>query len=201
MNVIIEAMLLGFIAGKIRGGKLDGLTRFAVRMPFLLIAGFLVYVFSGIMIFLESPFFIENQLYITIGVHLILFAVLFFNLQYRSVWLILLGTLGNFTAVVLNQGKMPLDPVALENAGMHSMLTSLEAGTLHNYISVYEVEGFTTYLGKIFATPEVYPFSQVLTPGDILIAIGLFFLIQRAMLKSAGRFKNMQMNYKTGKFR
>lgn len=201
MTVVLEGLVLGLIFGKLRSGTFRNLGRFALKLPMVLIIGFLGYLATSIMVFFENDFFVDNLLYLKIGIYLLLFIVLFFNLQYRSVWLILFGTLGNFTAIVLNEGRMPLDPEALQQAGMVSMETSLLAGNLHNYVNIQAVEGFSRYLGKFLATPDFYPFSQVLSPGDIFIAIGVFFLVQRAMTKSTSRFRTVNFDHKRGQFR
>nr|WP_306770745.1 DUF5317 domain-containing protein [Isachenkonia alkalipeptolytica] len=189
------------ILGKLRSGSFKNLGRFALKLPVILIIGFLGYVVTSLLVFFGNDFVVENLLYLKIGIYLLLFVVLFFNLQYRSVWLILFGTLSNFTAIVLNDGRMPLDPEALEQAGMVSMETSLQAGTLHNYINIEAVEGFTANLGKFLATPEIYPFSQVFSPGDVFIAVGVFFLVQRAMTKVTSRFRSVRFDHQRERFR
>ena len=199
--MILEGIVLGLLLGKIRGGTFRNLGGFVLKLPMILILGFLGYLGISILAFFGSEWVLENLLYLNIGVFLLLFIVLFFNLQYRSVWLILFGTLSNFTAIVLNDGRMPLDPQALQQAGMVSMETSLQAGTLYNYINIEAVEGFSANLGKIIATPEIYPFSQVLSPGDIFIALGIFFLIQRAMTKPTSRFRTVHFDHRRENFR
>jgi len=199
--VVLEGIVLGLILGKLRSGTLRNLGRFSLKLPLILIIGFLGYLIVTILAFFGNDFVVDNLLYLNIGVFLLLFIVLFFNLQYRSVWLLLLGTLSNFTAIVLNDGRMPIDPEALQQAGMVSMETSLHAGTLHNYINIEAVEGFSVNLGKILATPDIYPFSQVLSYGDIFIALGIFFLIQRAMTKATSRFRTVQFDHRRENFR
>ena len=199
--MVLEGIVLGIIFGKLRSGSFRNLGRFSLRLPFILIIGFLGYLVTSIMVFFGSEFFVENLLYLNIGIFVLLFIVLFFNLHYRSVWLILFGTLSNFTAVVFNDGRMPLDPDALQQAGLVSMETSLEAGTLYNYINIEAVEGFSANLGKFIATPEIYPFSQVLSPGDVFIAVGIFFLIQRAMTKPTSRFRSVTFDHQRERFR
>lgn len=201
ITLVLEGMLLGLIAGKIRRGTFRNLGRFALKLPALLVIAFLGYLVTSLMVFFGSDFAVENLLYLKIGIYLLLFIVLFFNLQYRSVWLILFGTLSNFTAMVLNDGRMPVDPEALQQAGMVSMETGLQDGTLYNYINIEAVEGFSANLGKFLATPEVYPFSQVFSPGDVFIAIGVFFLVQRAMTKATSRFRSVQFDHQRERFR
>jgi hypothetical protein len=198
--VVLEGLILGLIVGKLRGGTLGNLGRFSLKLPMILIIGFLGYLATSLMAFFGNDFVVGNLLYLKIGIYLMLFIVLFFNLQYRSVWLILFGTLSNFTAVVLNDGQMPLDPRALQQAGMVSMETSLRAGTLPSYISIDAVEGFSANLGKFLTTPEFYPFSQVLSPGDVFIALGVFFLVHRAMTKATSRFRTVNFDYQQGRF-
>lgn len=199
--MVLEGIVLGLIIGKLRSGTFRNLGRFTLKLPLILIIGFLGYLIISVMAFFGNEFVVDNLLYLNIGVFLLLFIVLFFNLQYRSVWLILFGSLANFTAIVLNDGRMPLDPEALQQAGMVSMETSLHAGTLHNYINIEAVEGFSANLGKFLATPDIYPFSQVLSPGDVFIALGIFFLIQRAMTKATSRFRTVHFDHKREHFR
>ncbi len=199
--MVVEGIILGLIVGKLRSGTFRNLGRFALKLPALLLIGFLGYVVTSLMVFFGNEFAVENLFYLKIGIYLLLFIVLFFNLQYKSVWLILFGTLSNFTAVVLNDGRMPVDPEALQQAGMVSMETSLQAGTLYNYVNIEAVEGFSANLGKFLATPEVYPFSQVFSPGDVFIALGVFFLVQRGMTKVTSRFRSVRFDHQRERFR
>ena len=99
-------------------------------------------------------------------------------------WFIMLGCISNFIAILINGGSMPIDMSILKKMGFENLFTSIESGALVQYIPLDKVNNFTVYLGKIFSTPKGYPLKQIFSIGDLLIVIGIFFLIQGMMLSN-----------------
>ncbi|WP_026478984.1 DUF5317 domain-containing protein [Alkaliphilus transvaalensis] len=179
--MIFEALLLGIIIGKIRGGQIKRLGYLTLRFPFMVVLSFLIMLTTSIMISLGHETFIQFKMLLYIIAYCLLFFVLFLNLHNRSLWFILIGAILNFAAIVLNQGRMPIDLILLEEAGFLNMLQSINIGALPNYIPMAEAEAITTYLGKRFVTPSIYPLKQIFSVGDIFIALGLTIYVQAIM--------------------
>ncbi|MDR5659799.1 DUF5317 domain-containing protein [Serpentinicella sp. ANB-PHB4] len=185
--MLLEALLLGILFGLIRGGSLKRLGFLSVRFPVFAYFSIIIMLGTNIMITLGNPFAIEQKLYLYMLSYFLLFMALLLNLHYKSIWLITIGAITNFLAILFNSGKTPIDTTVLEKINAESILTSIEAGLLPQFIPLEEAYGFTVYLGKIVGLHEAYPFKHILSVGDILISIGLFLLIQSMMTSDRSR--------------
>jgi len=125
----------------------------------------------------------------------LLFIALFLNLGRGSVWLILIGAIANFAAIVLNDGSMPIDITILEKMDFQNMLQSIEIGEMPNYINISEAHSFTVYLAKRFVTPIWYPIKQIFSVGDILIALGLLLFSQGIMQINRHHYTSKILNF------
>ncbi len=179
--MIFEALLMGIIVGKVKGGQFKRLGYMTLKFPFMVILSFILMLMTSIMISIGHEAFIKHRMILYIISYCILFLVLFLNLHNKSIWLILIGTIANFAAIVLNQGSMPIDLKILQNTGFENMLQSISMGALPNYISLDQAYPLTEYLGKRLVTPNFYPLKQIFTIGDALISLGLFLYIQKIM--------------------
>ncbi|SCY86310.1 DUF5317 domain-containing protein [Alkaliphilus peptidifermentans] len=179
--MILEALILGMIAGKLRGGQFKRLGFLSLRFPFMVLLSFIILLVTSIMISVGNPIVIEHRMKLYILAYCLLFIVLFFNLHNKSIWFILVGAIANFAAIVLNQGSVPISIEALETLDFQNMLTSINTGLLPNYIPLSEAYPLTNYLGKRYIIPFAYPIKQIFSIGDALISIGLCFYIQGVM--------------------
>jgi len=179
--MIFEGLVLGIIIGKLRGGKIRSLGKFIFKSSFLLVFSLILQIGTSILISIGNQKAIDNRMALYIVSYVMLFIVLFLNLERGSVWLILIGAIANFAAIVLNGGSMPIDIIILEKMGFENILQSIKIGTMQNYINISEAHSFTVYLAKMFATPLWYPFKQIFSVGDIAISLGLLFFTQGVM--------------------
>ncbi len=102
-----------------------------------------------------------------IGSYVLLAAFVIANRDVPYLWLVALGGLANFVAIVANGGVMPADPDALERAGLET-----EDGEFANSAAVEDAR--LQPLGDVFAVPESWPASNVFSVGDVLIVVGAF---------------------------
>ncbi|MCD5410037.1 MAG: DUF5317 domain-containing protein [Clostridiales bacterium] len=179
--MILEALFLGVIAGKIRGGDFKKLGYVFLRLPYILILSFILMIGTSLLVFLGNKVVIDNRIYIYIVAYFLLFTVLFLNLHNKAIWLILLGAVANFTAIVLNQGSMPIDLLVLEKLGLVNMVNLIKEGEILSYIPIQDASTYTEYLAKRFALPSFYPLKHVMSIGDLLVSLGLFLYIQKIM--------------------
>ncbi|ABW20018.1 DUF5317 domain-containing protein [Alkaliphilus oremlandii] len=200
--MILEGLVLGIIIGKLRGGKVNNLGRFVFKSSFLLAFSLLIQLGTSILISVGNEQAIKHKMILYIISYIMLFIVLFLNLGKKSVWLIVIGAVLNFAAIVLNGGSMPMDLEALQKIGSINMLQSIKAGELVNYRNITEAVSFTVYLGKRITTPEWYPIKQVFSIGDLFISLGILFLCQSMMQSSRSHSKPqlLKFNHK-GKMR
>jgi len=109
-------------------------------------------------VFLPVPTFLaQGTTYTLVGLAVLM------NREIRPLYLVLLGALMNLTTILIH-GGMPVDPGALERAGLGEFRGYLEGkGDGLHYL------GPAFPLGDWIAVP-----GRVLSPGDTLILLGLF---------------------------
>lgn len=103
-------------------------------------------------------------------VHLATYALLalflWSNRRLPGLWLVAAGAAANVAAIVANGGVMPASPDALATAGMPATLAGEYANS-----AVVEAPRLA-FLGDVFAIPQSWPFTNVFSMGDMLIAAG-----------------------------
>jgi hypothetical protein len=83
----------------------------------------------------------------------------------------------NFLVIARNGGYMPASAEARAFAG----LTPLAPGQIDNNSIGMGADTHLPFLSDIFAIPSLLPFANVFSIGDVLIALGAGYLIQKAM--------------------
>jgi hypothetical protein len=84
------------------------------------------------------------------------------NRRLRGLWLVCAGMALNLLVIAANGGRMPLLASAAHAAGL--------APTGYANVSVDAHRLW--FLGDVFALPQTMPFATVVSPGDVLIALG-----------------------------
>lgn len=123
--------------------------------------------------------------YATAPLHLISYAILIawllVNLRLLPMGALLAGATCNLVAVASNGGYMPASLTALERAGFQGAVERLLQGeTVANVVAMSSSTKVNA-LGDWFYIPERIPFSAAFSIGDVLIMVGLAWLIARGM--------------------
>jgi len=191
--VFIEVIILSIIVGLIRGGKFTRLIKVDFKRVWILIFAF---VFQYFLVFINSTEEIQmmGKLYnylkqLIILSYILLFIGIFANIKYRSLWLVLSGTVLNFFAVVVNHWKIPILKEGFKLVGLKDMYTMLEGGNLPLYTAISDATKYPV-LGKIIAISKPYPFPNIISIGDLLMCFGLYTLIQEIMLSEGAQEKS-----------
>lgn len=176
-------LILGFslILALLRGGRLDQLAVLPLRWRGVILTGFLiqVLVFSDFWQG-QSDLRAVTQFAYVLSLSLLLLALVA-NLRLPGLPLIMLGFCLNFTVIALNGGYMPSSAAARALVG----LSHLEPGQVASNSIGMGPGTRLDFLGDNFAIPRGFVFPNVFSIGDVLIAIGAFYLIQRAMVQPA----------------
>jgi hypothetical protein len=178
--MVFDGILISFIVGLLRKGNLRAFSQLNLKwgwiFPLLLVVQLAVFTFQN-----DSEFLGQLSGSIYIAVYIIGLIFLFLNRRNPGFILIFIGVFLNFIVMVLNGGRMPvsveaaavLDPgyiQALKESlyAKHAMLTS----TTH-----------LGFLGDVIPISDPYPRTQIISIGDIIMNIGIFFFIQYLMVK------------------
>jgi hypothetical protein len=193
----IEAILLGFIVGMIRNGRISNFSDVRFRGWPLAILAFVCFVIPYILGFFSISFNMPQIFPFTAMGVIVLLALA--NHDRSGMKFIAFGTLLNMVAMAPNAFQMPMDLSLMESLGYSSFVQSIADGTVINYMNISEAVSWTYYLGKIFALPAAYPLSRALSGGDIIVSLGILLLIQSEMRLYTGKYRGstLQFSYKT----
>jgi hypothetical protein len=193
MVLFFTAALLGVLIGFLRGGTISNLAQLHLRGTWLILIALLI----QLAIFpLGSRPLIELDargiMYAHLASYLFLILFVVFNRREWSLWPIALGMLANFLVIAVNQGHMPAALSAVEASGAHQTAQALREKCYHANIVLMNPDGrvescprtHLNALGDIIPLPAWLPLARPLSPGDLLLALGLLFFLP---LKMRGR--------------
>jgi len=178
--LLIGAVFIGVILGYLRRGRITYLTSLRLRFWGLIVVALAI----QLLIF---PLFGDRPLlpYGTTQLHLLSYGLvfLFLALNYRTFPLLFigLGAFLNLLTIAVNGGYMPSSLTALARAGSHGVVTHLlEEGVYGNVILMSETTRLNV-LGDFLYLPEGIPLAAAFSIGDLIIALGLVWLIMWGM--------------------
>jgi hypothetical protein len=171
--VLVVAVVGGLLAGLLLGGSLAHLERLSLRLGPLVVIALILQLVAF------SPLGDRLPGAGVVALHLVSYALLltfvFANVRRRAVVCFGAGVICNTVAIVVNGGYMPASRAALRFAGL-----PVATGPHNNS----ELAGAATrlgFLGDVFALPHAVPLANVFSGGDVLIAVGLAWLIAAGM--------------------
>ncbi len=179
--IILVVLVVSLAVAMIRGGKIGRLADLNLRWRGVIISGFLIQVLIFSSFWQSNPetkILTQYAYGVSMGLLVIALGV---NLRIPGIPLLTLGLVLNSITIVANGGYMPASPEALALSG-HPQLSPGQVS--NNSIGM----GPTTllfFLADIFAIPKGFLFPNVFSIGDVLIAIGTAYLIQKTIVISA----------------
>lgn len=184
--MLIEAILLPLIIGKLKGGKFKNLLEITIRFWWLItIAGLIEFVTSWIRAKEIVPiwqYIDHNVLWIQLLTYTLLIIVLSFNIKEKGFVLIMLGLLMNFAVIMLNHGRMPVDIQGIKQMISMESLEYLKSGKDLTHMIASESTRLW-FLGDIIHIKKPYPLPKSISIGDIFLAAGVFRFIYHKMFE------------------
>jgi hypothetical protein len=185
--MILEVILISFIIAVIRKGKIRNILNYEIKFKVL----FLLYILIQIgLVFFGNKLpdsALKYSMFIYLFSYLLLMGFLLQNVDKPEFIIILMGVFLNFAVTFINGGKMPLSLDAAALTGLK------DSGNifLERMIAISNAMDSETklkILGDIIPMPSFYPLSVVISPGDVIIFVGLFMTVQKMFVQ-----KNSQM--------
>ncbi len=172
---ILYAIPMGLIVGALLGGGLGGLATIQFRWAGLALVGFgaQVLLFSDPVTARVGD--LGPALYVA-STALVFVAVLR-NLRIRGMPFVAAGAASNLAAIVANGGYMPTSPGAAAAFGR-------SAPEVYSNSAIVESAALAP-LTDVIPLPHWLPFANIVSVGDVLIAVGIVVVIAAAM--RAGR--------------
>ncbi|MCR4431678.1 MAG: DUF5317 domain-containing protein [Tepidanaerobacteraceae bacterium] len=182
--MLIDFLVISIIIGILRGGSLKNLSAIPIKNLELIFVSFIIR---------YLPLVLKGDLYniaarynfiISSASYLLLIYALFSNRHIKAMRLVTVGVVLNFIAIVANGGKMPVSIQALDMTGLNE-LKPLLFDPSYLYHKAIDSATKLSFLGDIFPLPPPYPRPRVFSLGDLMMGIGVFSIVQRAMLKKS----------------
>ena len=174
---LLSAILIGVALGAALGGRPRRLGQLPLRWNALVFGSLAIqlFLFTG----LSIPALAVTVLYLLSGGLVI--AWLARNLSIPGIACVMLGGLSNFLAIAVNGGRMPVEPNLLAQARGAGYVSALAAGRVTSNSSLADGHTNLRWLTDQILIPPPWPLPTVLSVGDIVIALGVIWLITKGM--------------------
>ena len=183
--ILLVACGLAIAWGVARGGHLLGFADLPLRRSWIAIVAL------GLQLY---PIYLREaqgagpdgiRVLVLIGSYLLLLVFIWENRHLPGIWLVGAGLIANLGVMLWNGGYMPTTREALAQAGYANYATAeLGSHLLASkdvLLAPAEIHGWI--LSDLFVIPPPFPVASVFSLGDVLIAAGLFQVVQHAMRK------------------
>lgn len=185
--VLFVAVAIGLLIGILTGGSFSGFSVARFRFFPLLIAAALIQVVIFTPPVGTYEIIHDTGRFIYMGTLLATLFVLVSNVHIPGLKIVLLGAALNALVIFANGGYMPSPESALREAGRYDHVVQeqadIDAGKRipHTNSTITDEDTRLEYLGDIIAIPEGYPLANVISIGDIFIALGAAIAVYRVM--------------------
>lgn len=180
--MFFEAVILGLLIGYVRGGRMLNIGNMHIRGWLLVIIAFVLQI---VPIFLGVVPIIGNYGHvISFSAMILMLLVVCINLDKKGFWLIALGAVMNILAMSFNGLLMPVSLESMNYIGLTDVVEAVKTGQVVNYMSIQEVAHWSQYLGKTLSLPKMYPLAKVISIGDLIMSLGVFWFTQTEMLQA-----------------
>ncbi len=182
--ILAGALALSVIVALMRGGGLRRLAGLPLRWGWVALLAF------GLQIYLiyfpepKAEGLTTPRAAILIFSYVLILGVVWQNRSLPGIGLIGTGLAANFAAMILNGGYMPITAESLAQVGHSRNILGTGVGArVAGTKDIVLPRELTTawWLTDIFVVPPPFPIPSVFSFGDLLIACGTFWLVQRGM--------------------
>ncbi len=191
--ILLVALSLAFVVALLRGGKLSRLVALPLRWPALPLVALAVQL---VVMHFPQPFGRSFDLHAVVLLlsYLALLLAVWLNRRIPGLALLGLGLLLNLVVMAANGGYMPIAPEAMERIGHGDADTILPSSRVSGSkdIALPREQTRLWFLSDIFVLPLPFPFSAAFSVGDVFIAAGAFWAVQRALVGRPDGKKHLQ---------
>lgn len=188
--MVFEVVGLSLLIGKLRGGSIRNLEKLNVKGWYFFIIAFIMEFISilavGSIQGSLSRFIINNVFIIHTTIYILVILGFLSNIKEKWLRVSLVGTILNFIPIFANGGKMPVSINGLSSKYSYNQIELLKSNKILTHKIITENTKFY-YLSDLIPIPRPYLFPKIISIGDIIISIGIFFLIQSYMKYSLSK--------------
>jgi Family of unknown function (DUF5317) len=175
---LLIAILVGLAAGLLLGGRPGHLARLHLRWPVLIFLALVIQVaiFTS---WLPVPRSLLPFLYVLSNVVALIW--LGRNLRVQGIPIVAVGAVSNLAAILANGGRMPVDPALLSRARGAAAEAAIASGQSPSNSILMDSHTRLLWLTDRFLLPPPFPLPTVFSVGDLLIGVGVAWLIAAGM--------------------
>ena len=175
---LLIAILVGLAVGLLLGGRPGHLARLHLRWPGLIFLALVIQVaiFTS---WLPVPQSLLPFLYVLSNV--IALTWLGGNLRIQGIACVGIGALSNLAAILANGGRMPVEPALLSRARGAAAEAAIASGRSPSNSVLLNSHSHLVWLTDRFLLPPPFPLPTVFSIGDLLIGVGVAWLIAAGM--------------------
>ncbi|MCT4663295.1 MAG: DUF5317 domain-containing protein [Tissierellales bacterium] len=178
--MLIFCLILAVLCGWLRGGTLGNIGTMRLKNSVFILLGLGLNIGITFIGATGNDLVLQyiNELYILSYVFLLIGIA--FNVKYRAMIVIGLGTLANAVVFLVNRG-VPISIEGLRMSGQGVLADLVSSGEKLLYVPLSEATKIPIFSKMITVQIEI-PFENIYSFGDIAIMVGLFALVQFIML-------------------
>ncbi len=191
--ILAVSVLLAVLVGLLRRGSLRSLAQLPLRFGWVAVLAFGLQVY---LIYFPDPVgqgLLSLHVLILVTSYLLLLWFIWQNRRLPGMILFVAGLVANLSVMLLNGGFMPITREALVQVGhirnVQAAASNARVVATKDVVLPHEATVFW-WLSDIFVLPPPFPLPTVFSIGDLLIALGTFWLIQSAMVCSGAFERN-----------
>lgn len=186
---MIEAVALSFIIALLRRGSFRSLASLDLKGTEWIFFGALLQYGSIWLAERGIPFFVAYGAWFFIASFIPLLYGVWRSLHLPGMAWVGVGLLLNMLVIGANGGRMPVDAAMAAWAGLDGVEEALTAASHFRHTLMDETTRLR-FLGDIIPIPKPLPRPGVASIGDLFIVVGLFILVQKAMVggRERGRY-------------
>lgn len=182
--VLALAVLAAVGIGLVTGGRLTELARLEIKWWPVLLAGVALQAYTVGHWTTEAVAGVPIRQAVFVGTHAIILAVAAANLKLPGLRAVVLGATANLAALLANGGLMPVSAEARVAAGHQAALDSLATGAMvlgSKGVIIPAEQANLWLLTDMLVIPRPFPITAIFSIGDLLVALGLGYLIVTTM--------------------
>lgn len=178
---LLVATGLSILFSLVTGGKMDNLARVPLRALYLGVVALLLQIAT----FSLTRFAGSSAALLNAGLHLLSYVLLgvllWLNWRVPGFAVLGAGMVANLAVIAANKGQMPVVAANLARIGYPEAAVALQAGQIVNNAVLWQESTRLKWLGDIFCLPRPFPFPNVFSVGDVLIAVGVALFFWQSM--------------------
>jgi hypothetical protein len=179
--VFIAAVVFSVGVALLRGGRPHRLAAFPLRHLWLIFAAFSIQLAVHLPVVTKQDFAQSAAPYLYPVAYYLLLLCFALNRHAPGVLWLAAGTASNLAVILANGGKMPVDGEALIAMGCRPFYEAFAAGRSLTH-TLIGTDTKLTWLADVFVGSPPFPKPTVFSVGDVLLAVGVFVLVQKTMV-------------------